>query len=114
MWYLMNVSFCVFITVFEFLSFMFDRHRQKKMLSRFYPLFANIFVGKRKVKTQITTNSILFLTICIIKIAKNDEIKNSYFLNIDLTFDHLNQIHFALDLTGSTDYLHISNISLGT
>lgn len=33
------------------------------------------------------------------------------FLNIDLTFDHLNQIHFALDLTGSTD---ISNISLGT
>lgn len=36
------------------------------------------------------------------------------FLNIDLTFDRLNQIHLALDLTGSTDNLRISNISLGT
>lgn len=41
-------------------------------------------------------------------------LKTPTFLNIDLTFDRLNQIHFALDLTGSTDYLHISNISSGT
>lgn len=28
--------------------------------------------------------------ICIIKIVKNDEIKNFYFFNIDLIFDYFN------------------------
>lgn len=84
----------------------------KKKLSRFYPLFADIFVRKSKVKTLITTNSKLVLAICMIKIAKNKDIKT--FLNIDLTFDRLKQIHLALDLTGSTDNLRISNISLET
>lgn len=51
----------------------------KKMLSRFYPLFADIFVRKRKVRTQLTTNSKQVLAICIIKTAKNNEIKNSNF-----------------------------------
>lgn len=51
----------------------------KKMLSRFYPLFADIFVRKSKVKTLITTNSKLVLAICMIKIAKNNDIKNSNF-----------------------------------